>query len=191
MRQVIIMTEFENKLVLDHLQLVDKVIRTRITFRSSSVLMSYEDLQGVGRVALCRAAMQYKPQLGSFEPFAARCIYNAIIDHCRAENVILKSTISETGDGTEETLLDRVSADTPDCESVIDAVTVEQLLRDFKDKYSGVARLGIEAIELKLLGFSSKEIAERYGTTVNSINAWISRARSKLKKEVSLVRLMM
>lgn len=32
-------------------------------------------------------------------------------------------------------------------------------------------RLGIEALELKSLGYTSREIAERYSTTVNNVNA--------------------
>ncbi len=80
------MTEFENKLIIENLGLVDQVIKSRISWRRGSVLMSYEDLQTVGREALCRAATRYKPNIGEFQPFAARCVYNAVIDHCKKEN---------------------------------------------------------------------------------------------------------
>ncbi len=50
-----------------------------------------------------------------------------------------------------------------------------------KEKYNGVARKSVEAIELKLKGYESTEIAEHYDTSVNNVNAWISRARSKLR----------
>jgi len=185
------MTEFENQLVLDNLRLVDKVIRTRITFRASSALMDYEDLQGVGREALCRAAIRYRPSLGAFEPFAATCIYNAIVDHCKSENIVAGAISDSMDQETQEALLEKLSAERPDYDAVIDSVTVEQMLREFKEKYNGVARLGVEAIEMKMLGFSAKEIARRYGTSINNVNAWISRARSKLRNESSLTRLLL
>ena len=52
-----------------------------------------------------------------------------------------------------------------------------------KNKYSGVILKGIEALELKALGYSSREIAEQHGSTVNNVNAWIARARSVLKAD--------
>ena len=36
---------------------------------------------------------------------------------------------------------------------------------------------------MKQCGYTSKEVAEHFGTTVNNVNAWISRARAKLRKE--------
>lgn len=65
---------------------------------------------------------------------------------------------------------------------VFDAYCSE-VLAACKNRYRGITRQGIQAIEMELLGFSSKEIAGRYGTTVNNINAWISRARKKLKTD--------
>jgi len=55
-----------------------------------------------------------------------------------------------------------------------------------KEKYNGVARKSVEAIELKLKGYESTEIAEHYDTSVNNVNAWLSRARSKLRNEQAL-----
>ena len=67
--------------------------------------------------------------------------------------------------------------------------SVREALQQCKLRFSGVALKGIEAIELKSLGYDTKEIAERYGTTVNNINAWISRARSKLQLEPEFLQL--
>ena len=177
------MTEFETKLVMDNLDLVDRVIRTRITFRTSSVLMSFEDLQGVGREALCRAAIHYRPQKGEFEPFAGRCIYHALIDHCRKENAVLNATADCEESDAKDAVIEQETAYVPSYESAIDCEQAKRVFREYREKYSGVARLGIEAIELKALGFGAKEIADRYGTTVNNVNAWIARARSKLRSD--------
>ena len=54
----------------------------------------------------------------------------------------------------------------------------------------GVARKGVEAIELKLKGYEATEIAKHYDTSVNNVNAWISRARSKLRNEPALLEIL-
>ncbi len=182
------MTEFENKLVMDNLDLVDKVICTRITWRSSSVLMTFEDLQAVGREALCRAAAHYRPQSGPFAPFACKCIYNAVIDHCRNENTVMRMTGGSGSGGISLDLIDKAEAGNSG--SFADDLGTGHLLSRYKKKYAGVSRLGVEAIELKLLGYSSKEIANRFGTNVNNVNAWISRARKKLKQEEEIREMM-
>lgn len=50
----------------------------------------------------------------------------------------------------------------------------------------GVARLGIEALELKVKGYSGADIAQLYQTKPNHIGAWISRAAEKLRKDAVL-----
>ena len=57
-----------------------------------------------------------------------------------------------------------------------------QLLHRMKRQYSGTVRLGIEAIELKVQGYSGAEIAVMYGVKPNLVGAWISRAKSRLKQ---------
>ena len=47
----------------------------------------------------------------------------------------------------------------------------------------------MEALELKSIGFTTREIAKRYDTTVNSVNAWISKARAVLRSEPDIVAL--
>lgn len=59
-----------------------------------------------------------------------------------------------------------------------------------KEKYNGVARKGVEAIEMKLKGYEATEIAKHYDTSVNNVNAWISRARSKLRNEPALLEIL-
>ena len=173
-------TEFENKLIIDNLDLVDQVIKSRLAWCSGSVLLAYEDLQAVGREALCIAAMRYKQQLGEFAPFACKCIYNAIIDHCRTERLAYDHKAADTAeDKTHESVIEINNSEITDIDGLLESIALSQLLKELKKKYSGVARLGVEAIELKLLGFSSREIADRYRTSVNNVNAWISRARSK------------
>ena len=56
-------------------------------------------------------------------------------------------------------------------------------LGEYAEQYGGIAQKGIEAMIMKQCGYTSREVAEYFGTTVNNVNAWISRARAKLRKE--------
>ena len=57
-----------------------------------------------------------------------------------------------------------------------------------KRTYNGVARLGVEALELKIAGYSGTDIAELYGVKPNHVGAWIARAAQKLKKTFFLLK---
>ena len=50
-----------------------------------------------------------------------------------------------------------------------------------KKQYSGTAKRGIEALILKVKGFTGAEIAEKYNVKPNLVGAWISRAMKKLR----------
>ena len=55
------------------------------------------------------------------------------------------------------------------------------LLETSKQEYDGVARLGIEALALKLQGMRVKDIAEIYHVPPSHVGAWISRSAAKLR----------
>ena len=176
------MTEYQQTLVVRNMDLVDWVIRHRVKV-TNMPLLSYEDFYQIGCEALCRAAIAYKQTIGEFAPFASRYIYNAMIDHCRKENYRARSSVDQDVDYDSSPL----SLAMVGCHGNFDSdIYNDQLclaLKNSKTRYSGVTRQGIEALEMKLLGFTSSEIAKRYGTSVNNVNAWISRARSKLKED--------
>ena len=109
-----------------------------------------------------------------------------MIDHCRAMNYRAQR-ISDIDLGERGDLFDYYSYSEVDFESAITDDAAMAALRACKEHYTGIARRGIEAIELKLQGYDSSEIAELYGTTINNVNAWISRARSKLRNEPQLM----
>ena len=58
------------------------------------------------------------------------------------------------------------------------------LLADCKRRYSGVARLGVEALELKVKGLSGADIARLYDAKPNQVGAWVSRAKAKMRKDI-------
>lgn len=61
-------------------------------------------------------------------------------------------------------------------------------LQQSKENCSGSVRKGIEAIELKMQGYSGRDIAERYHVKPNYITACISRAQKYLRQDVVFVR---
>ena len=81
------MTEYQCKLVEENLDIIDWVIRCRVKV-NGQVLQTYEDFYQIGCEALCRAAMAYHPERGTFSPLGSRYVYNAIIDHCRKQNML-------------------------------------------------------------------------------------------------------
>ena len=73
----------QQQTVLEYLHLVSQVIKTRIRKNESVYGLGYEELMQEGYLLLCRAAVSYDPQAGSFEPYAKKVIYNGLITHCR------------------------------------------------------------------------------------------------------------
>ena len=182
------MTEYQRELTTKHLYLVKEVIQKRIKV-SNLPLLSYEDFYAIGCEALCRAAMVYQPSRGEFTPLACRYIYNALIDHVRHQNYSNSFTASLfMDDDGERTVYDLIGS-TVDMDEKAYGMSVMDALGKCKAKYSGITLKGIEAIELKLLGHETREIADLYGTSVNNVNAWISRARSRLKDDPDMAKL--
>ena len=74
-----------------------------------------------------------------------------------------------------------------DCSAVdsftarISQIETLDLLESRKAAYQGVARLGIEALVLKIRGYSITDIAGLYGVPPSHVGAWISRSAQKLR----------
>ena len=181
------MTKYQCEITGEYMYLVKEVIGKRIKV-TGEPLLTYEDLYQVGCEALCHAAMDYDPRRGQFEALASRCIYNAIIDHCRKQNAYRSNTTADVFSADQDRGLHDVCGVATDFDDLAHGRDVFRALRSCKDRYDGITRKGIEAIELKMLGYRTREIAERYHTTVNNVNAWISRARSKLKADPDMIR---
>ena len=63
----------------------------------------------------------------------------------------------------------------------ISQIETLDLLESRKTAYQGVARLGIEALVLKIRGYSITDIAGLYGVPPSHVGAWISRSAQKLR----------
>lgn len=132
------MTDYQNELVMEHLDLVNWVIRTRISVPNRP-LLTYDDFYAIGCEAICRAALKYQADSGEFAPFACRYIYNAIIDHCRAMNYRLQRSV-DAGFEEGEVLFDLLAHTTVDFEAEV----TDDSARDAQDQ----TRIALEVEEV-------------------------------------------
>lgn len=176
------MTEYQKTLVEQNMGLVDWVLRSRINVPTNGIF-TYDECYAIGCEALCKAAMAYQPSKGEFDPFACLCIYNAVLDRLRKEGTFSQHRTAYATDDDGELAEYVLPPVHQDYEGDLAAKKVSEVFRDCKARYSGIVLRGIEAIELKALGYSTSEIAEKYGTNVHNVNAWISKARKKLYAE--------
>lgn len=180
-----IMTEQERALVEDHMGLVETVLQKHITARPDVPGMEHDDLFQVGSLALCLAAQRYDGRC-SFSTFAYVVVKNALIDHCRnamGKRVILVPAEKITEDGEFVNLLESA----PDPQNTVNTAEARKLFRalqDAKQRYRGIARKGVQAIEMQMFGYSTKEIAALYGVRTNVVAAWVCRARKMLCKDI-------
>ena len=173
------MNKRTEKLIEQHMNCVHWVICRFIRVNPGVCGLEYDDLYQEGCIALWRAAETFNDQQGvQFHSYAISVIRNHLVDYCRkiqSQNAIVVPL--EDWD----TEASRQSAVAWDGES---SLYVERVLEYGKRTYSGVAKLGVEALELKIAGYSGTEIAKLYGVQPNHVGAWISRAAAKLKKDI-------
>lgn len=180
------MTEQEKTLVLNNLDLVRNTIMGVISRNESVQGMGYDDLFQTGCEALCHAALSYQEEKGaSFRTFASLVIRNRLLSHCRMINRLqnpLKYLDEPLHDAEGETLGDTLICSAADTQKIEDLDTL-RLLLDARKNYKGITQKGIEALWMRCMGHTSKEIASYYGVMPNHISAWISRAGSKLRND--------
>lgn len=168
--------------VEDHLNCVHWVIHSFISVHTGICGLEYDDLYQEGCIALWRAAETFDEHQGAqFHTYAISVIHNHLTDYCRHIQSRTAPTVSLNA-WDAEMARDGAPAWAGDGD-----LFVEQVLEYGKRTYSGVARLGMEALELKIAGYSGADIAKLYGVRPNHVGAWISRAAKKLKKDMFLV----
>lgn len=179
-----VLTLEQQKLVSQNLNVVDIVIRKYITVRSDIPGMEYDDLYQIGSLALCKAATRFDGRC-KFSTFASTVVLNDLKEYCRRS---CKTTVS--GESLDAPVSEDCSLALSELLSAPDAYpdsTLRKALAAAKQNYSGCSRMGIEAMELKLKGYSGAEIAELYGVKNNMVTAWISRAAQRLRYDEQFV----
>lgn len=170
------MTKREHLLIEEHLNCVHWTIHSYVTVNEAVCGLGYDDLYQEGCEALCRAAASYNEEGAQFHTYAISVIRNHLLDYCRRVQRQSGSTVSlEEQEAIGNKRIPSAWDDTSGC-------YVRQVLDYGKRAYNGVARLGIEALELKAAGYTVTDIARLYSVKPNQVGAWISRASKKNKK---------
>lgn len=172
------LTPEQQTVVQLNLYLVDAVIWTRIQTDERVVGLSYEDIRQEGNLLLCKAAQTYNPERAKLSTYASKVIYNGLVSHCKRINNqqshISPISLTESSDRMDlkkdEQLQNRIVQ-----------LELDSLLTAYAREYTGVTRLGVEALILKTYGMGVTEIARLYRVPPSHIGAWIFRAKNKLK----------
>lgn len=172
-----------------NLLLIDKVISRYIHTDEGICGLGRDDLYQEGAAALCKAAATYDGTSAQFSTYATTVIRNHLLNHCKTVNAGQRnlSAVSLDDCGSDDSRSPPCpEPSTPDgVDELIGRLDTADLLADCKRRYTGVARLGVEALELKVKGLSGADIARLYHTTPNNVGAWISRAAQKIRKDAA------
>lgn len=178
------MNDNQRKIVEENLELIDKVICKCILVNNHIFGMEYDDICQIGAIGLCKAAMYYCPRsTAAFGTYAFRVIRNTIYDYLRSLHLKQEGFQSVF---TDDDYMAQQNCELPEkclCEN-----DILRALGETKERYSGTTRKGIEAIEMKMQGYTGKDIAEKYSVNTNYISACISRAQKNLKKDDAFLR---
>jgi RNA polymerase sigma factor (sigma-70 family) len=178
-------TESREQMITENLDVVKWSIYHNIRVDEQVQGLGYDDLYQAGCLALCEAALSYDGSV-LFKTYAKTVVRNRLIDHCRqisrvqGKTCYLENRVPDTDDSS---YADSVAAVNEDMDLLAYTNEVTGHLQKAKQRYTGVTLKGIEAIELKIKGYSGVEIAALYGVGPNLLGAWISRARKKLKAD--------
>ena len=175
----------QQTMVEQNLGVVKTAIHKSIIVNDNLYGFEYDDLYQEGCIWLCKAAISFdETREIKFATYAEKVVTNGLRTYCRLMCGKQKRHVSlpSHSESDEEGL----SMEALPAEDMLEALFEEQdvltLLQRCKHQYSGTARLGIEAIEWKVKGFSGAEIAKMYGVKPNLVGAWISRASQRLKQ---------
>ena len=174
------MNGYQRNLVETHMDVVKWVILKHIKINESVVGLGYDDLYQEGCAALCKAAYSFDGSV-KFITYAHVVVKNALISYCRS--IVRKNTGADLSLEALDTYAhdSALSVYDPVDRLLIDAELLE-LLESLKEEYLGTARLGIEALILKIKGYSGADMARMYGAKPTLVGAWISRAAKKLRQ---------
>lgn len=181
------MTEAQRVLVAENLHVADNYVYFNYIVNPAIAGFTQEDLRQTGYLALCKAALYYNGQV-KFETFAQKVLRSSLSDYCSKmlPDRMGLSFDAQLGTDDEDCSLYSFLAD-PGAQAAFSEIETQDLLIRCKQKYSGITRKGIEAMELKMQGFTGPEIAKLYGCKANDIRAWISRAQQKLRADLGVL----
>ena len=128
-----------------------------------------EDLFQIGCIGLCKAAATDKG--GCFSTYAYRLIWNEICD------ALIQATRRSLEQPMELPILEIQGAQ----EKFASALELEDLLERGERTATGVVKKGIQALRLRVKGYSTREIGAQMGAPDNYVTAWEAKARKYLR----------
>ena len=183
-----ILTHEQQILVENNLSVIDKALNLFIIPDETVCGLGRSDLYQEGAVALCKAAAFYDGKSAKFSTYATTVVRNHLYNCCKAANThqrLLPSISLDIDYSDEDQPPPFLEPSVPDeIDDLLNQMDTSDLLANCKRRYSGVARLGVEALELQIKGLSGASIARMYRTTPNNVGAWVSRAKAKLRKDI-------
>ncbi len=180
------LTEYQQNLIKEHLNIIHWTIHNFIKVNESIFGFEYDDLYGEGCLLLCKAAITYEANKGQFAPYATTVIKNGLNSYCRSmckkqdkQRLLIDGTLIN---GSRNCIAKTAIKD--EIDELIYQMLANDLIAAAKQEYSGIALRGIEALELKMQGYTGREIADMFAVEPNHVGAWISRVMAKLRKDM-------
>lgn len=182
-----------NRLIVEHLELVPKIVRS-LTFSYSRLpVQEYEELTQIGYLALCQAASGYDWER-PFAPYARTAIRNAIYDYwrdcARQKNLFCSLDAiqaDENGDASELPFPDKEEYSP---ESQILQKESAAYLSQLENRSRGMIQKGIASLRLQQSGYTSAELGRLYQVPPNRVRAWQSKAKKLLRQDQELYALL-
>ena len=120
--------------------------------------------------------------MAQFDTYALVVVRNGLLTYCKKmwkkhKYVVSLDDISDL-ENESDTFPNNYIEDK--YSSIISDLNIFDMFESIKFEYDGITRLGIEALELKIKGYTGAEIAKLWGVKQNHVGAWITRAKRKL-----------
>ncbi len=136
-----------------------------------------EDLIQEGMIGLHKAIINFSAEKGKFEPFAVMIIKQQILD------AVKKSTRQKMGNNLNKVSIERGDFSDIDGHSELEELEhKEEINERFKNVKKLLSKKELNIFDHYIAGLSIKEIAEREGITVKSVNNTLFRIKTKLKE---------
>ena len=189
------MTEYEKKLIEDNMNTV--AIITRCFLKQYNIPgTEFDDYCQNGYLILCKKVHKYDGST-KFSTFINIVLRNAFIDIYRTnksrylEVVSMDEYLSEDKTSREYQLADFLKSDNSTENEVISKATdelIKNCINKAKRKCKSQTILkGFQALELRINGYSGKQISEMLNTPANTIRVGINRAKSILLDDKDFV----
>lgn len=185
------MDKCKKELLLNENMSLIKLVVNTVTKKSRNLtrLIEMEDLYQDGCIAFCKACDTYNSEAGaSLQTYAVKVIKNAILDSLRKMEDPYKEQHLEDLENVENMAIYEC-IEKAEMSAIIDWAN-EQIENTKRYNVSQTVKNGLFAIQEMINGKEKKEIAEELGTNTRQLSVCISRARTHLKEQTDIEKLL-